>query len=1027
MNHKSPMQMVKSSLPAAWLLLASSFVAQATPYATSLTNDNGTVSFRLNETATSVSVIGNANTLTNDLGALAAGLAVTNLTASGLTGGVFQVVVSKAGDCTIRTNGPAVAFNFARGVAVNRNPASPYFGRVYVANATNGVKGDGIFIFNSDLSDTFGQGATPRTAGLDFATGDTTVIPFRLTVGENDDRLYICDWSDLSGNLYSTDPDVTTSGFALQALSSPGAAVRPVTTANNHGSVAAAAVTGKEGVDLVIYTVDEDLTTDRDVALTEMNSLWQYPIGTGALPSPVFDPTNKLATPAVASVSQSMDLARGPNGYLYLAQYRSAGSEPGIYVVDPAVGVLTNTLQISQALGFTTDEMRATGGVAVSPDGKWLAAVNIENNTLQIVALVNGIPDLTRRVSFTGLGTGSGRGVAFDAANNLYTITLNDRLLAVTLGLSSTAISGSDGTFQITTPPLVTVAASDSSANETGPDTGTFTFVRDGDLSAPLTVTFTLTGLATNGIDYASIPTSVTFAAGEASTNVTITPIDDALSEANETVTVTLDCVAAYSLVAGKSATVTIIDNDPPLVTISTTVSNMYERLPDDFVRFRVTRGGDIANSSLSVNIIFSGTATEGVDYSGATPTVFMNAGESFVDVTLNPVDDSDVEGMETVVATMVADPAYVLGTPASATAYLADDDLGPEIVLYSDDFEADTTANWVIRSGSVNNIVDYHAVFNYDYSQKSVPPPPGASTTRGLIVTANKRDDTTSAAGVNLYPLGQSFSGDYALRFKMYIEGVSGAGTTEHVIFGVNHSSTKTNWASRATSGTGFAANTPGNGDGVWFNIVEDSSLFPGGSDFGAFTSVTAPPAILASRSASTLTQVFKAPPYRIAGTPASFLGLVRQVWVDVEVRQIGTEITLLINNTPVLQFNNPSGFNSGDIMLGYNDAFGSVGGGIANSDPDIALVGSGWVVYDDVRVVKIGPPRISKAQFVGGTIEIDFTDSTYGPFTLQSGTAVAGGYTNLTATLSTNAPGSYRFTAPYSSEPQRYYRILR
>lgn len=1026
MKSKRILQTLPVTLSALGLLAFAAWT-HATPYATSLTNDNGTVSFRLNESADSVTVIGNAGTLTNNLGALGSGLVVSNLTGSGMTGGVFRVVVSKTGDGVIRTNGPAVAFNQARGVAVNRNPASPYFGRIYVANATNGIKGDGIFIFNSDLSDTFGQGATPRTAGLDFVTGDTTVIPYRLTVGEHDDRLYICDWSDLSGNLYVTDPDVTTSGFALQPLSAPGAAVRPVTTANNHGSVAAAAVTGREGVDLTIYTVDEDLTTDRDVSLTEMNSLWQYPVGVGALPTAVFDPTNKLATPVVASVSQTMDLARGPNGYLYLAQYRSAGSEPGVYVVDPAVGLLTNTLQISQALGFTTDELRATGGLAVSPDGKWLAVVNIENNALQVVALVDGIPDLSRRVSFTGMGGGSGRGVVFDAANNLYAITLADRLVAVTLGLSATAISGSDGTFQLFVPPVVQVTATDASANETGPEAGIFTFVREGDLSAPLTVTFSITGSATNGVDYLTIPTSVTFAAGEAATNITIVPIDDALSEANETAIVTLDASPVYSLVAGKSATVTITDNDPPLVTISTTISNMYERVANDFVRFRVTRGGDIANSALSVNLSFGGTATDAVDYSGSTTAVSLNPGEAFVDLTLNPVDDSDVEGAETVTVTITPDASYIVGTPSSATAVIADDDLGPEIVLFADDFEADTTANWIVRAGAVNNITDYHAVFNYDYGQKNVPVPPGGSTTRGLIVTANKLDDTASAAGVNLYPAGQNFSGDYALRFKMYIEGVSGAGTTEHIIFGINHSSTKTNWASRATAGTGFAANTPGNGDGIWFNIVEDSSGFPGGNDFGAFNSANTPPTILASRTAASLTQVMKAPPYRFAGTPASFQGSARQVWVDVEVRQIGGAVSLLINNTPVLQFNNPTAFNNGTIMLGYNDAFGSVGGGIANSDPDIGLVATGWVIYDDVRVVKVGPPRINSTRITGGEIQVDFTDSTYGPFTLQHSGLVTGSYTNLTATLSTNAPGSYRFAAPYNAEPQGYYRILR
>ena len=47
------------SLTSVLLLLASAPCVQATPYATSLTNNAGTVSFRLNEAADQVTIIGN--------------------------------------------------------------------------------------------------------------------------------------------------------------------------------------------------------------------------------------------------------------------------------------------------------------------------------------------------------------------------------------------------------------------------------------------------------------------------------------------------------------------------------------------------------------------------------------------------------------------------------------------------------------------------------------------------------------------------------------------------------------------------------------------------------------------------------------------------------------------------------------------------------------------------------------------------------------------------------------------------------
>ena len=63
--------------------------------------------------------------------------------------------------------------------------------------------------------------------------------------------------------------------------------------------------------------------------------------------------------------------------------------------------------------------------------------------------------------------------------------------------------------------PLVSVTASDPSASESG-DTGTFTFTRTGAVSAGLAVTVQFSGSATPGFDYAALPTTVNFLAGQA-------------------------------------------------------------------------------------------------------------------------------------------------------------------------------------------------------------------------------------------------------------------------------------------------------------------------------------------------------------------------------------------------------------------------------------------------------------------------------------------------------------------------------
>ena len=73
----------------------------------------------------------------------------------------------------------------------------------------------------------------------------------------------------------------------------------------------------------------------------------------------------------------------------------------------------------------------------------------------------------------------------------------------------------------------MSVTASDPSASESG-DTGTFTFTRTGDVTAPLAVTIELSGSATPGFDYTPLSTTVNFLAGQATATVTVTPLSDA-------------------------------------------------------------------------------------------------------------------------------------------------------------------------------------------------------------------------------------------------------------------------------------------------------------------------------------------------------------------------------------------------------------------------------------------------------------------------------------------------------------------
>jgi hypothetical protein len=110
----------------------------------------------------------------------------------------------------------------------------------------------------------------------------------------------------------------------------------------------------------------------------------------------------------------------------------------------------------------------------------------------------------------------------------------------------------------------VRVSIVDANASEIGPDTAAFRLTRIASatqpLTAPLTVTFTLTGTAANGVDYTSIPVTATFGPDVATVDVTVTPVADALAETPESVILTLTAVAPFALGSSTTGTVTMSD-----------------------------------------------------------------------------------------------------------------------------------------------------------------------------------------------------------------------------------------------------------------------------------------------------------------------------------------------------------------------------------------------------------------------------------------------------------------------------------
>lgn len=248
-----------------------------------------------------------------------------------------------------------------------------------------------------------------------------------------------------------------------------------------------------------------------------------------------------------------------------------------------------------------------------------------------------------------------------------------------TASASGTILNDDIGTF-------VAVSVAPSDVSESGSGSLIYTFQRSGDSSLPVTVDFSVSGTATikkdyllNGADSLNGPRgSISFAAGQTTKTVTVTPKSDKTIEDDETIVLIVSPSAAYSTGAQSSATGAIIDDDLPEVTLKVSPKKVDEAGSKNLV-YRFSRKGP-RTRPLAVNFALAGTATFNSDYTvtGATfntgsGTITFAAGQSKLTVIFNPAADSTSESDETVLLTLSSNSRYLVGTSGPVTGTIGE------------------------------------------------------------------------------------------------------------------------------------------------------------------------------------------------------------------------------------------------------------------------------------------------------------------------------------------------------------------
>ncbi|MFO0807819.1 MAG: Ig-like domain-containing protein [Gemmataceae bacterium] len=269
-----------------------------------------------------------------------------------------------------------------------------------------------------------------------------------------------------------------------------------------------------------------------------------------------------------------------------------------------------------------------------------------------------------------------------------------------------------------------------------GSTTGAYVFTRTGDVSKSLTVTYTMSGDAVPGQDYEPLTGVVTFAPNEYEKGVIVRARADApFLGVNRTVQLTVAASPMYSF-TGSPANVTIREDnrgtnvyDPQTFTENSTIDPTSvdpdsAELPDESSTGAVILGRAMAGGfTYPINVSYSvgGPATASLDYMALSGTASFGDGIPLVVVPIMPIDDTLLEGNESVTIQVLPGPGYNQPYPNYPAAVTIHD---------GDPFDnAPTTANdeyevsWNSRPALLNRLmVDESGVLANDSDPNGDP-----------------------------------------------------------------------------------------------------------------------------------------------------------------------------------------------------------------------------------------------------------------------------------------------------------------
>jgi hypothetical protein len=385
-----------------------------------------TIRYRLNEAATAG--------VTADI--LSGGTVIRSLTnASALKGtntivwdGTNSLGQAAAGNFSVAITARAVGYTnwtqlnadtnsevFApRGIAVNRNTNSTYYGRIFIANANGGGQpdvnvGDNVGILKYNADGTGAEEGILSTGGYDWSHGDDFndyFSPWKTEVGP-DDRVYINDFV-FQGTILSFDQRISTNSL------------RMVLTTNNYptpqSTLDGFCLSGS-ATNMQIWVAD---SRNRQTGNGSGIRRWNLTSG-GIVASNDLGITVITNGPGNDIDGNPNDIAMDASGAIYITQTNITSGDRVFKF--PAY---TGSLESNAVWKIGTNDDTLDSACAVSPDpsGTYLAValtgtyngLDYDNGNTRILYASNGAPVITLSTN-----NNDHHDVAWDNAGNVYT------------------------------------------------------------------------------------------------------------------------------------------------------------------------------------------------------------------------------------------------------------------------------------------------------------------------------------------------------------------------------------------------------------------------------------------------------------------------------------------------------------------------------------------------------------------------------------------------------------------------------